>query len=137
MRKLITLALFTILLTGCISVNVPADDSKSKEPITQQETPNNTPAKETETREGATKDGTAQDAYIIDTFAQYGYTAPERSQWIVDQQGPHKVAVIIKENVGQGKPNISKLVFLWNDDAESTELLHVMINNTTQFGSDQ
>lgn len=137
MRKLLTLALFVIVLTGCVSVNFPADDSKPQEPKPQQETPVNPSSNDVNVNKPQTDAISAQDAYILDTFAEYGYTVPDRSQWIVEQQGPQKVAVIIKENIGQGKPNISKLVFLWDNQMETGELLHVMVSNTVKFGTDQ
>ena len=69
-----------------------------------------------------------EDQFIIDTFASYGYTVPNRSQWIVKQEGPNKTAVTIKENLNQkGKPDISKLIFLRNGN--ETEILHLVVKN--------
>lgn len=53
-----------------------------------------------------------QDQFIINTFTSYNYQVPDKSQWLMKEEGPNKVAVIFKENLNRkGKPDISKLVF--------------------------
>lgn len=42
------------------------------------------------------------------------------------EEGPQKIAVIIKEGVGHGKPKISKLIFL---EGDTNELILVQVEN--------
>ena len=68
--------------------------------------------------------------YIRDTFLEYGYTTPSESEWIVKEEGPQKIAVIIKEGVGHGKPKISKLIFL---EGDTNELILVQVENSIVY----
>ena len=64
--------------------------------------------------------------YIRDTFLEYGYTTPSESEWIVKEEGPQKIAVIIKGGVGHGKSKICKLIFL---EGDTNELILVQVEN--------
>ena len=149
-NKKITLLLLVLFLVSACAIDKTQNESPQKE-ITEstsalenkdeenKESDNSkndalekTDEKESETSESDHLEETAsfdQDQFIIDTFAAYGYEVPDKSQWIVKQEGPEKVAVIIKENLSRkGKPDISKLVFLIHEGKEP-EILHLMVKN--------
>ena len=71
-----------------------------------------------------------QEEFVRETFATYDYEAPDYAVWEVNEEGPNKMAVIIKEDVeDQDKPNISKVIYLWNGSKEEAEVLHVTVEN--------
>lgn len=75
-----------------------------------------------------------QEEFVRETFSSYDYDAPEYSAWEVKEEGPEKMAVIIKEEVeGQNKPNISKVIYLWNGSKETAEVLHVTVENNDVY----
>ena len=75
-----------------------------------------------------------QEEFVRETFAEYNYEAPEYAAWNVKEEGPDKMAVIIKEDVeGQEKPNISKVIYLWSGSKETAEVLHVTVENQDVF----
>ncbi|WP_205700149.1 hypothetical protein [Erysipelothrix sp. HDW6C] len=149
MKKRIVLSVVLMLaLTACGAKDEPkTDENKQNEtadvaqtPVTEEkpvvvekpveqpvEQPVETPVEEV---------SLSQDDYIIQTFAAYGFDASNTGNWIVKQEGPNKVAVIIKEGVGRGRPNISKLIFLWNGSSVDAEILFIMVNNSVQYGSE-
>ena len=102
--------------------NVEATDEQTEE-------------KDSDSKQSNIKDNTSnklkefnQDEWIRSTFLEYGYEAPDRSQWIVKEEGNGKVAVIIKENIHtKGKPDISKLIFIKSDT--EPKILHLMVKN--------
>lgn len=75
-----------------------------------------------------------QEEFVRETFATYNYEAPEYAAWEVKEEGPDKMAVIIKEDVeGQNKPNISKVIYLWDGSKETAEVLHVEVENNNVY----
>ncbi|CAM3440672.1 membrane lipoprotein lipid attachment site-containing protein [Erysipelothrix anatis] len=142
MKRIIVFFIVAALLSGC-STKTPAEVPVEKivetpkepvqEPATKPEVTEpevvEAPIEEPQEVPLETPVGLTQDEFVVQTFANYGFTAPERSQWQFENQGPNKIAVIIKEPVQRGRPNISKLIFLWNGSAEQAEILHLSINN--------
>ena len=105
------------------------EDRTSEQKKDDVDTQTETPVEKNEQEPEVEKEVFDQDQFIINTFASYNYQVPDKSQWQVKEEGPNKVAVIIKENLNRkGKPDISKLVFLLNSDGEP-EILHLMIKN--------
>lgn len=75
-----------------------------------------------------------QEEFVRETFAEYDYEAPEYSAWEVKEEGPEKIAVIIKEDVAdQDKPNISKVIYLWEGSKETAKVLHVTVENNDVY----
>ncbi len=144
MKRVLVLLVVSALLYGCSAKEaVPNETAPTQEKETPKEGKQEPekveikepevvveePIEEPQETPVETTSGLTQDEFVIQTFADYGFTAPDRSQWQFENQGPNKVAVIIKEPVQRGRPNISKLIFLWNGSAEQAEILHLSINN--------
>ena len=144
MKRVLVLLVVSALLYGCSAKEaVPNETAPTQEKETPKEGKQEPekveikepevvveePVEEPQETPVETTSGLTQDEFVIQTFADYGFTAPDRSQWQFENQGPNKVAVIIKEPVQRGRPNISKLIFLWNGSAEQAEILHLSINN--------
>lgn len=130
--KKILLTVLVLMLSACGAkenkqtnqvkeeVTVPKDEI-----VTQKERSESEKKQKSETAEQSFD----QEQFIINTFANYNYQVPDKSQWLVKEEGTNKVAVIIKENLNhKGKPDISKLIFLVNLEGEP-EILHLMIKN--------
>lgn len=64
------------------------------------------------------------EAYAIESLLNKGKDISELS-WKLEEQGPHKYALIIKEAT-KGKPNMTKFIFLDKDNAYVD--LHMMID---------
>ncbi|MFV0394420.1 MAG: hypothetical protein ACK5LC_08485 [Coprobacillaceae bacterium] len=124
-KRIVITFLLGFLIVGCTT--------KSKEEIREEK------VKEEEMEDEVvidTSDALSQDEYILHIFELYGYTPPDKNSWIIKHEGDNKVAVIIKENIGNGKPDITKLIFLWNGSSDNAEILFIMINNQILFGDE-
>lgn len=64
--------------------------------------------------------------YINSVFKEYNYNAPDQSKWIIKEEGPSKIAVIIKENQKNSRPIMTKLIFL---EGNTNEILFLEIEN--------
>ena len=118
MKKRISLMFLVLLIVGC--------SQQPKEEVPVVEVP------ELEDSEPETVEPTpvTRSDYIRETFLEYGYTTPSESEWIVKEEGPQKIAVVIKEGVGHGKPKISKLIFL---EGDTNELILVQVENRVVY----
>lgn len=136
MKKRIVLVLLAFFLVGCANVvpEAPQPEAPKSDPVvpeveTSDEKEESEPVVEEEPKEEPKKDESVKmtrNEYIKSTFAAHGFTTPAEDKWIVKEEGPQKIAVIIKEPVSKGKPNISKLIFL---EGETNEILFLEINN--------
>lgn len=130
MKKRVVLLILIIVLTGCTSM--PSKLPKEDTPVVEK-TPDQ-PVDESCDLDSSTDEAPtdvpveklSRTEYIRKTFLDYGFVTPDESEWIVKEEGPKKVAVIIKEKVNKGKPNISKLIFL---EEETNKILFLEVNN--------
>lgn len=133
MKKRIVILLLALSLTGCVKVY--QNEPKPVEPETVEPeavTPESETATEVVEAEEVVAEQQTRSDYIRATFAEYGYTAPSEDMWIVKEEGDRKIAVVIKENIGKGKPNITKLVFL---EGETNTILFLQIENSIKIGN--
>lgn len=147
MKKRIIIFIILLMSVGCTQKQPAEPIEKEDVAITQTENTQEEGKDEEEAKEpqktetDEPKENTSNETslsreeYIIQTFADNGKTV-DSSMWILEEQGPNKVAVIIKEGVGKGRPTISKLIFLWYGDSSSAEILFMMVNNNPLIGSD-
>lgn len=129
MKKRNSLMFLVLLLVGCsqqpkeeVPVVPEVKEPEVKEPEVSE-------PEDVEPEEAEPTPVTRTD-YIRDTFLEYGYTTPSESEWIVKEEGPQKIAVIIKEGVGHGNPKISKLIFL---EGDTNELILVQVENSIVY----
>ena len=134
MKKRNSLMFLVLLLVGCsqqpkeeVPVVPEVKEPEVKEPEVKE--PEVSEPEDVEPEEAEPTPVTRTD-YIRDTFLEYGYTTPSESEWIVKEEGPQKIAVIIKEGVGHGKPKISKLIFL---EGDTNELILVQVENSIVY----
>lgn len=135
-KKLLTIASFSLLLilSACAPANKDEDvvvppESDTEENVDLDETEGNKDLVESEKT-----DTELQEEFVRETFATYDYEAPEYTAWEVKEEGPDKMAVIIKEDVeGQNKPNISKVIYLWDGSKETAQVLHVEVENKNVY----
>lgn len=129
MKKRNSLMFLVLLLVGCSQQpkeEVPVVPEVKEPEVSEPEVKE---PEEAEPEEAEPTPVTRTD-YIRDTFLEYGYTIPSESEWIVKEEGPQKIAVIIKEGVGHGKPKISKLIFL---EGDTNELILVQVENSIVY----
>lgn len=147
MKKRIVLVLLAFFLVGCASVvpETPEPETPKSDPVTPEVDTSDKKDDSETVADNSDKNDTSETAdsnvdkpadtatnsmsrneYIRATFVEHGFTTPAESQWIVKEEGPQKIAVIIKENVSRGKPNISKLIFL---EGSTNQILFLQINN--------
>lgn len=129
MKKVVILFLLGIMITGCASNGSKQDETKKDEVENKTKQSNDQDDK-------SERHKLTQDEFIIETFASYGYETPSRDTWIVKNEEDNKVAVIIKEFEGKKKPDISKLIFLWNGNSEEAVILHVLVRNNVVYDND-
>lgn len=129
-KRIVIFMLFALLLTGC------SKENKNKESNRQQNTQVTDSNQQEKNKADTETQKLTQEQFIVKTFSSYGYTPPAPSNWIIKQEGKNKVVVIIKEPVKQGKPNISKLIFLWNGSSDKTQVLFVLVNNKVMYGNE-
>lgn len=129
MKKRNSLMFLVLLLVGCsqqpkeeVPVVPEVKEPEVKEPEVSE-------PEDVEPEEAEPTPVTRTD-YIRDPFLEYGYTTPSESEWIVKEEGPQKIAVIIKEGVEHGKPKISKLIFL---EGDTNELILVQVENSNVY----
>ena len=111
MKTSILIAFSALSLVGCQTID--SSQSGNKEEITQEEQSNETTMSRME--------------FIEETFKSQNFKAPDKSQWQIKEEGPHKVVVIIKEIIPQQKPLITKLVLI---DDGSYKIEFLQIENT-------
>ena len=123
-RLLVLCALGVFILAGC---SAPKAEQEQEAPTAVEKNESETGSK------GETKEG-ERTQYIKDTFATYDFETPEPTTWIVKEEGPKKVAVIIKEQgAANQKPLISKLVFL--EEGNQRTVVFVQVQNKVKFGN--
>ncbi|MDF9824940.1 hypothetical protein M2475_001366 [Breznakia sp. PF5-3] len=127
-KRMVLIVLLGLLVVGCTSNNTTTEKEKDTDVIKTVDENTEESQENEEVISGMT-----QDEFIISTFASYGYTTPDKSDWIIKEEGNDKVAIIIKVHEGKGKPNISKLIFLWNGSSEEATVLFVMVNNQPMY----
>lgn len=121
MQQILPLVLVVLLaLTGCQKqVETPKDE-----------------VKDTVVVEADSKDTSkikSKEDYIAETFESYGFDVSEQENLIIKEEGKRTV-VIIKEIRKNQRPNISKMIFKW--DETNPELYFVMVNNNPVFGKE-
>ncbi|MEG0415838.1 MAG: hypothetical protein RR565_06840 [Erysipelothrix sp.] len=120
MQQILPLILVILLsLTGC---------QKQTE---TQDTVKDTVVVETESKE--TSAIKSKEDFIVETFQTYGFDVSEQEDLIIKEEGERTV-VIIKEIRKNQRPNISKMIFKWNET--NPELYFVMVNNNPVFGKE-
>ena len=124
MKKLkVTLVslLALLVLVGCASA--PKDEVTPKP---------DTPAEEVkpETETPVVTEKTGQDEFILNAFNDQGFDATDKEAWMVNEEGPNKTAVIIKDNSNANKPLISKIVYLKEGD-KAVKVLYMQVENNT------
>lgn len=127
MKKRIILVFLVMILGGCTHVVLDTSKNGSSQNGTESsgiKEGDNTTGNIQE--ESNVDDSLSRNDYVRNIFAEYGYTAPAENEWIVNEEGHQKVAVIIKENIPNGKPNITKIVFL---EGATNEIVFLQINN--------
>lgn len=135
-KKLFTIASVSLLLLLSACSPAVSDEDETPAPDNDVVETDDNDADDNEVEEEKT-DLQLQEEFVRETFAKYNYEAPEYATWNVKEEGPDKMAVIIKENVdGQDKPNISKVIYLWDGSKETAEVLHVEVENQSVFSTD-
>lgn len=129
MKKRIVMAVLLLSLVGCKTVDKPAENSAT--PNTGETLPKenlNHSEDTSETKEDSMYSDHKTDtmSYIRSVFTEYGYDAPDESIWQIKDEGPKKVAVIIKQLVPNSRPKITKLIFL---EGTHNEILFLQIDN--------
>ena len=133
MKKLkVTLVslLALLVLVGCASA--PKDEVTPKPDTPAEEVKPETPAEEVkpETETPVVTEKTGQDEFILNAFNDQGFDATDKEAWIVNEEGPNKTAVIIKDNSNANKPLISKIVYLKEGD-KAVKVLYMQVENNT------
>lgn len=77
----------------------------------------------------------SSEEYAIKIFSENGKNV-DSSTWIFENQGPNKVAVIIKEPQTRNRPIISKLIFLWYGNSDTAEILFLQVDNNIIISND-
>lgn len=139
MKKRIMMAVLLLSLLGCGTIDKnkqPALGSNEALPKIPEypDTPeiSNTPKgveenhKEDGSESSDLPDTQDRILFIKSIFNKYGYNAPDVSKWKIEEQGPHKIAVIIKQHIPKGRPLITKLIF---NQSANNEIYFLQIEN--------
>ena len=132
MKKLkVTLVslLALLVLVGCASAPKEEVTPKPETPAEEVKPETETPAEEV-TPEPVVIEKTGQDEFILNAFNDQGFDATDKEAWMVNEEGPNKTAVIIKDNSNGNKPLISKIVYLKEGD-KAVKVLYMQVENNT------
>ncbi len=132
MKKLkVTLVslLALLVLVGCASAPKEEVTPKPETPAEEVKPETETPAEEV-TPEPVVIEKTGQDEFILNAFNDQGFDANDKEAWMVNEEGPNKTAVIIKDNSNGNKPLISKIVYLKEGD-KAVKVLYMQVENNT------
>ena len=132
MKKLkVTLVslLALLVLVGCASAPKEEVTPKPETPAEEVKPETETPAEEV-TPEPVVIEKTGQDEFILNAFNDQGFDATDKEAWMVNEEGPNKTAVIIKDNSNGNKPLISKIVYL-KEGNKAVKVLYMQVENNT------